>query len=116
LPPEDIIFEPNIFAVATGMEEHDRYALDFIEAVREIRRLCPHVHCSAGFQPLVQLPRQRAGAPGDALGVPLPCDPAGLDMAIVNAGQLDVYDTIDPVCARPARTSILCRRPMRPSG
>src|SRR6218665_439695 len=45
-PPEDIIFDPNVFAVATGIEEHDRYGLDFIEAVAEIRARCPHVHFS----------------------------------------------------------------------
>ena len=51
VPPEDMIFDPNIFAVATGMEEHDRYALDFIEA-REIRERCPHVHFCGGLSNL----------------------------------------------------------------
>ena len=51
-PPEDIIFDPNVFAVATGIEEHDRYALDFIEAVTELRRHCPHVHFSGGLSNL----------------------------------------------------------------
>ena len=51
-PPEDIIFDPNIFAVATGIDEHRRYALDFIEAAREIRARCPHVHISGGLSNL----------------------------------------------------------------
>src|SRR4028118_1484090 len=51
-PPEDIIFDPNIFAVATGIEEHRRYALDFIEACREIKARCPHVHISGGLSNL----------------------------------------------------------------
>ena len=72
-PPEDIIFDPNIFAVATGIDEHRRYALDFIEACREIKARCPHVHLSGGLSNLsFSLPRQRAGAPRDALGLPLP--------------------------------------------
>src|SRR5687768_6828706 len=51
-PPEDIIFDPNVFAVATGIEEHNRYAIDFIEALREIKRRCPHVHFSGGLSNL----------------------------------------------------------------
>ena len=58
-PPEDIIFDPNIFAVATGIDEHRRYALDFIEAAKEIRARCPHVHISGGLsQPQLLVPRQ----------------------------------------------------------
>ena len=74
-PPEDIIFDPNIFAVATGIEEHDRYGIDFIEAVREIRETLPaRALLGRAVEPLVQLPRQRDGAPRDALGLPLPRD------------------------------------------
>src|SRR5436190_2656301 len=51
-PPEDIIFDPNIFAIATGMEEHDRYALDFIEALKVLKASCPHVHFSGGLSNL----------------------------------------------------------------
>src|SRR3546814_12513658 len=47
-PPEDIIFDPNIFAIATGIDEHRRYAIDFIEACEEIKARCPHVHISGG--------------------------------------------------------------------
>ncbi len=51
-PPEDIIFDPNIFAIATGIDEHRRYAIDFIEACREIRVRCPHAHISGGLSNL----------------------------------------------------------------
>ncbi len=71
-PPQDIIFDPNIFAVATGMEEHNGYGVAFIEAVRQIREDLP-VRALFGrrVEPVVRVPRQRAGARGDALGVPL---------------------------------------------
>jgi 5-methyltetrahydrofolate--homocysteine methyltransferase len=75
-PPEDIIFDPNVFAVATGIEEHDGYGVAFIEAARQIRETLPHAHISGGrLEPVVRLPRQRAGARGDALGLPLPRHP-----------------------------------------
>ena len=70
--PQDIIFDPNIFAVATGIDEHRRYALDFIEAAREIRARCPGVaHLGRPVEPQLLVPRQRAGAPRDAQRVPL---------------------------------------------
>ena len=75
-PPEDIIFDPNIFAIATGIEEHNDYGVDFIEATRRIKAAAA---ARAGErrrqQRLVLVPRQRPGARGDALGVPLPRDP-----------------------------------------
>ena len=72
-PPEDIIFDPNILTVATGMEEHNNYAVDFIEATRWIKANLPHAKVSRRrLQHLVQLPRQQHGPRGDALGVPLP--------------------------------------------
>jgi 5-methyltetrahydrofolate--homocysteine methyltransferase len=96
-PPEDIIFDPNVFAVATGIEEHDRYALDFIEAVAELRELCPHAHYSGGLSNLSFSFRGNEPVRRAMHSVFLyHAIPAGLDMAIVNAGQLDVYDTIDP--------------------
>ena len=71
-PPEDIIFDPNIFAVATGMEEHNGYGVAFIEAARQIRQTAAaRAHLRRRVEPLVLVPRQRAGARGDALGVPL---------------------------------------------
>ncbi|MDG5489501.1 methionine synthase [Sphingomonas sp. BGYR3] len=96
-PPEDIIFDPNVFAVATGIEEHNNYAVDFIEATREIRRRCPHVHISGGLSNLSFSFRGNEPVRRAMHSVFLyHAIPAGMDMAIVNAGQLDVYDTIDP--------------------
>ncbi|GGC37473.1 methionine synthase [Novosphingobium marinum] len=111
-PPEDIIFDPNIFAVATGIEEHDRYGLDFIEAVREIRANCPHVHCSGGLSNLSFSFRGNETVRRAMHSVFLyHAIPAGLDMAIVNAGQLDVYDQIDPVL-RDACEDVILMRPV----
>ena len=96
-PPEDIIFDPNIFAVATGIDEHRRYALDFIEAAREIRARCPGVHISGGLSNLSFSFRGNEPVRRAMHSVFLKhAIPAGMDMAIVNAGQLDVYDAIDP--------------------
>ncbi len=96
-PPEDIIFDPNIFAVATGIEEHNNYAVDFIQAAREIRVRCPHAHISGGLSNLSFSFRGNEPVRRAMHSVFLfHAIPAGLDMAIVNAGQLDVYDTIDP--------------------
>ena len=110
-PPEDIIFDPNIFAVATGIEEHRRYALDFIEACREIRRRCPHVHISGGLSNLSFSFRGNEPVRRAMHSVFLyHAIPAGLDMAIVNAGQLDVYDAIDPELKEACEDVILDRR------
>ncbi len=111
-PPEDIIFDPNIFAVATGMEEHDRYGLDFIEAVAEIKARCPHVHCSGGLSNLSFSFRGNEPVRRAMHSVFLyHAIPAGLDMAIVNAGQLDIYDAIDPALREACEDVILARRP-----
>ena len=110
--PEDIIFDPNIFAIATGMEEHDRYALDFIEAVAEIKQRCPGVHCSGGLSNLSFSFRGNEAVRRAMHSVFLyHAIPAGLDMAIVNAGQLDIYDTIDLELREASEDVILCRRP-----
>jgi 5-methyltetrahydrofolate--homocysteine methyltransferase len=111
-PPEDIIFDPNVFAVATGIEEHDRYALDFIEAVAELRQLCPHAHYSGGLSNLSFSFRGNETVRRAMHSVFLyHAIPAGLDMAIVNAGQLDIYDQIDPVLREACEDVILMRRP-----
>ncbi len=111
-PPEDIIFDPNIFAVATGIEEHDRYALDFLEALVEIKARCPHVHCSGGLSNLSFSFRGNETVRRAMHSVFLfHAIPAGLDMAIVNAGQLDIYDQIDPVLREACEDVILMRRP-----
>ena len=75
-PPEDIIFDPNVFAVATGIAEHDSYGEAFIEAVREIRcGAAPRAHERGHLEPLVLVPGQRRGPRGDAHRLPLPRDP-----------------------------------------
>ena len=110
-PPEDIIFDPNVFAVATGLEEHDNYAVDFIEAVKEIRVRCPHVHFSGGLSNLSFGFRGNETVRRAMHSVFLYyAIPAGLDMAIVNAGQLDVYDTIDPELRNACEDVILNRK------
>jgi len=110
-PPEDIIFDPNIFAIATGLEEHDNYAVDFIEAVKEIRVRCPHVHFSGGLSNLSFGFRGNETVRRAMHSVFLYyAIPAGLDMAIVNAGQLDVYDTIDPELRNACEDVILNRK------
>jgi len=111
-PPEDIIFDPNIFAVATGIDEHRRYALDFIEACREIKKNCPYVHISGGLSNLSFSFRGNEPVRRAMHSVFLyHAIPAGLDMAIVNAGQLDVYDTIDPELRAACEDVILDRTP-----
>ena len=111
-PPEDIIFDPNIFAVATGIEEHNNYAVDFIEATREIKRRCPHVHISGGLSNLSFSFRGNEPVRRAMHSVFLyHAIPAGMDMGIVNAGQLDVYDTIDPELRTACEDVILNRDP-----
>lgn len=96
-PPEDIIFDPNIFAVATGIDEHRRYAIDFIEACKEIKARCPHCHISGGVSNLSFSFRGNEPVRRAMHSVFLfHAIKAGMDMGIVNAGQLDVYDAIDP--------------------
>jgi 5-methyltetrahydrofolate--homocysteine methyltransferase len=110
-PPEDIIFDPNIFAVATGIDEHRRYALDFLDAAREIRRRCPGAHISGGLSNLSFSFRGNEPVRRAMHSVFLyHAIPAGLDMAIVNAGQLDVYDAIDPELREACEDVILDRR------
>lgn len=95
--PEDIIFDPNIFAVATGIDEHRRYAIDFIEATAEIKKRCPHCHISGGVSNLSFSFRGNEPVRRAMHSVFLyHAIQAGMDMGIVNAGQLDVYDAIDP--------------------
>ncbi|HET7576014.1 MAG TPA: methionine synthase [Sphingomicrobium sp.] len=109
--PHDIVFDPNIFAVATGIEEHRRYALDFIEAAREIRRRCPGAHISGGLSNLSFSFRGNEPVRRAMHSVFLyHAIPAGMDMGIVNAGQLDVYDQIDPELRETCEDVILDRR------
>ncbi|MBR0553389.1 methionine synthase [Stakelama marina] len=111
-PPEDIIFDPNIFAVATGIEEHNNYAVDFIEAVKRIKKSCPHVHFSGGLSNLSFSFRGNEPVRRAMHSVFLyHAIPAGLDMAIVNAGQLDIYDDIDAKLRDAVEDVILNRDP-----
>ena len=111
-PPEDIIFDPNIFAVATGIEEHNNYGVDFIEAVKELRVLCPHAHYSGGLSNLSFSFRGNEPVRRAMHSIFLyHAIPAGLDMAIVNAGQLDIYDDIDPALRVACEDVILNRDP-----
>ncbi len=111
-PPEDIIFDPNVFAVATGIEEHDNYGVDFIEATKEITETCPHVHISGGLSNLSFSFRGNEPVRRAMHSIFLyHAIPVGMDMAIVNAGQLDVYDTIDPKLREACEDVILNRAP-----
>ncbi len=111
-PPEDIIFDPNIFAVATGIEEHNNYGVDFIEALKELRVLCPHAHYSGGLSNLSFSFRSNEPVRRAMHSIFLyHAIPAGLDMAIVNAGQLDIYDDIDPELRVACEEVILNRDP-----
>jgi 5-methyltetrahydrofolate--homocysteine methyltransferase len=109
--PNDIVFDPNVFAVATGIDEHRRYAIDFIEAAKEIRRRCPGTHISGGLSNLSFSFRGNEPVRRAMHSVFLyHAIPAGMDMGIVNAGQLDVYDAIDPELREACEDVILDRR------
>ncbi|MCV3241543.1 methionine synthase [Mesorhizobium sp. ZC-5] len=96
-PPEDIVFDPNIFAIATGIDEHNNYGVDFIEATREIIQTLPHVHISGGVSNLSFSFRGNEPVREAMHAVFLyHAIQAGMDMGIVNAGQLAVYESIDP--------------------
>ncbi|OBX19214.1 methionine synthase [Erythrobacter sp. QSSC1-22B] len=111
-PPEDIIFDPNVFAVATGIEEHNNYGVDFIEACREIKARCPHVHISGGLSNLSFSFRGNDTVRKAMHSVFLyHAIPAGMDMAIVNAGQLDVYDQIETELRTACEDVIMNRDP-----
>jgi 5-methyltetrahydrofolate--homocysteine methyltransferase len=111
-PAEDIIFDPNIFAIATGIDEHRRYGLDFLEATREIRARCPGAHISGGLSNLSFSFRGNEPVRRAMHSVFLyHAIPAGMDMGIVNAGQLDVYDAIDPELREACEDVILDREP-----
>ncbi len=110
-PPEDIIFDPNIFAVATGIEDHNNYGVDFIEATREIKRTLPHCHISGGVSNLSFSFRGNEPVRKAMHSVFLyHAIAAGLDMGIVNAGQIDIYDQIDAELRELCEDVILNRR------
>src|ERR1700727_1261324 len=109
-PPEDIIFDPNIFAVATGIEEHNGYGVAFIEATRQIRQTLPHAHISGGVSNLSFSFRGNEPVREAMHAVFLyHTIQAGMDMGIVNAGQMIVYDDIDPELRQTCEDVILNR-------
>ena len=111
-PPEDIIFDPNIFAIATGLEEHNNYGVDFIEATRWIRQNLPHAHISGGVSNLSFSFRGNEPVREAMHSVFLyHAIHAGMDMGIVNAGQMIVYDDIDPELRQTCEDVILNRDP-----
>ena len=111
-PAEDIIFDPNIFAVATGIEEHNNYGVDFIEATREIKARCPYVKISGGVSNLSFAFRGNEPVRKAMHSVFLyHAIQAGMDMGIVNAGQLEVYDQIPTELRDACEDVILNRRP-----
>ena len=110
-PPEDIIFDPNIFAIATGMEEHNGYGVAFIEAARWIRPNLPHVHVSGGVSNLSFSFRGNEPVREAMHSVFLyHAIKAGMDMGIVNAGQMAVYDDLDPELREACEDVVLNRR------
>ena len=110
-PPEDIIFDPNIFAVATGIEEHDNYGVDFIEATKKIRETLPHCHISGGVSNLSFSFRGNDPVREAMHSVFLfHAIQAGMDMGIVNAGALQVYEKIDPELREACEDVVLNRR------
>lgn len=109
-PPEDIIFDPNIFAIATGIEEHNNYGVDFIEATRWIRKNLPGAHISGGVSNLSFSFRGNEPVREAMHSVFLyHAIKAGMDMGIVNAGQMIVYDDIDPELRQVCEDVILNR-------
>ena len=110
--PEDIIFDPNVFAVATGIEEHDNYGLDFIEATGDIISNLPHVHVSGGVSNLSFSFRGNETVREAMHAVFLyHAIQRGMDMGIVNAGQLAVYESIDPELREACEDVVLNRKP-----
>ena len=111
-PAEDIIFDPNILTIGTGIEEHDAYAVNFIEAVRRIKAELPGTKVSGGVSNLSfsfrTNPRVREAMHAVFLYHAIK---AGLDMAIVNAGQLAVYDELEPALREHVEDLVLNRRP-----
>ncbi len=111
-PPEDIIFDPNVFAVATGLPEHDRYAVDYIETCRVIKATMPGARISGGISNLSFAFRGNDRVREAMHSVFLyHAIGAGLDMGIVNAGQLAVYEEIEPALLEAVEDVILARRP-----
>jgi 5-methyltetrahydrofolate--homocysteine methyltransferase len=111
-PAEDIIFDPNVFAIATGIAEHDNYAVDFIEATHWIKQNLPHARISGGISNVSFSFRGNEPVREAIHTVFLyHAIQAGLTMGIVNAGQLGVYDQLDPVLREKVEDVVLNRKP-----
>ena len=111
-PPEDIIFDPNIFAIATGIEEHNNYAVDFIEATRELKRRFPASHISGGVSNVSFSFRGNNPVREAIHSVFLyHAIAAGMDMGIVNAGGLAIYDDLPEELRERVEDVVLNRRP-----
>ena len=111
-PPEDIIFDPNILTVATGMEEHNNYAVDFIEATRWIKENLPHAKVSGGVSNISFSFRGNNHVREAMHSAFLyHAIAAGMDMGIVNAGMLEVYEEIEPELKELVEDVLLNRRP-----
>ena len=110
-PPEDIIFDPNVFAIATGMDEHNGYAVAFIEATRELKRRFPHSHVSGGVSN-VSFSFRGNETVRQAIHVVFlyHAIQAGMDMGIVNAGALPLYDDLDAELRERVEDVVLNRR------
>ena len=111
-PPEDIIFDPNVFAIATGIEEHNNYAVDFIDAARELKRRFPRSHISGGVSN-VSFSFRGNEPMRQAIHVVFLYHAirAGMDMGIVNAGALPLYDDLDTDLRERVEDVVLNRRP-----
>ncbi|EKO5200719.1 methionine synthase [Vibrio vulnificus] len=110
-PPEDVIFDPNIFAVATGIDEHNNYAVDFIEAVADIKRDLPHAMISGGVSNVSFSFRGNNYVREAIHAVFLyHCFKNGMDMGIVNAGQLEIYDNVPERLREAVEDVVLNRR------
>ena len=109
--PEDIIFDPNIFAIATGIEEHDNYAVDFIEATRWIKQHLPGAHVSGGVSN-VSFSFRGNDPVREAIHTVFlyHAIKAGMDMGIVNAGMVGVYDDLEPTLRERVEDVVLNRR------
>ncbi|MFV0576247.1 MAG: methionine synthase [Vibrio sp.] len=111
-PPEDIIFDPNIFAVATGIDEHNNYAVDFIEAVGDIKRDLPYAMISGGVSNVSFSFRGNNYVREAIHAVFLyHCFKRGMDMGIVNAGQLEIYDNVPEKLRNAVEDVVLNRHP-----
>ena len=110
--PYDIVFDPNVLAVATGIAEHDRYALEYIEAAERLKEACPGIKISGGVSNL-SFSFRGNDAVREAMHAAFlyRAIRAGMDMGIVNAGQLEIYEEVEPTLLEHVEDVLFCRRP-----